>query len=118
MKRSVLILVSLLFLVCVTHKPTCAEPKVVTRPIYVISDLHMNVGYGGSEAWSPIEDFRWHKALDGFLKRVANESPQGVDLVIAGDFLELWQHPSMECVRPRDAECGCSAEDLSHSYRK
>ena len=58
------------------------------------------------------EDFRWPLALCGFLTAIADGNPGGVDLVIAGDFLELWQHPQLDCRQSRDLECGCTVEQM------
>ena len=60
------------------------------------------------------EDFRWPVALCGFLTAVTEANAGGVDLVIAGDFLELWQHPQVECrsSTTADAECGCTMNQM------
>lgn len=113
MNRLLLAVASVVFAMCAVFESAYAEQEVIKRPIVVISDLHMNVGHVAGNGWSPLEDFRWPKALDGFLRRVAEESPKGIDLIIAGDFLELWQHPSIECVSPRDSECGCSIAEMT-----
>src|SRR5512139_1302145 len=90
-------------------RPAWAEQKM--RPIYVISDLHMGVGRANGRDWHPLEDFRWPRAFDGFLRQIRKDHPGGVDLVIAGDFLELWQHPTVSCEKWPDPECGCSIEE-------
>ena len=82
------------------------------RPIYVISDLHMGVGHTKGDNGYVLEDFRWPRAFDGFLRQISNEHPKGVDLVIAGDLLDLWQHPTVACAKLRDTECGCSMEEM------
>ncbi|MRV76406.1 hypothetical protein GJ700_32315 [Duganella sp. FT92W] len=81
------------------------------RPIFVISDLHLGVGKLNGR-WHPMEDFRWPKAFDGFLKQVSADNPKGAHLVIAGDFLELWQHPTVACAQLKDTECGCTVEEM------
>ena len=63
------------------------------RGIVVVSDLHMGVGKKPDGTWHRSEDFRWPRALAGFLAHLEATYPQGVDLVVAGDFFELWQHP-------------------------
>ncbi len=87
------------------------------RPIYVISDLHMGVGKAGGD-WHELEDFRWPRAFDGFLRQISKDHPDGVDLVIAGDFLDLWQHPTVACANLQDTECGCSPEEMKRIVRE
>jgi|WetSurMetagenome_2_1015567.scaffolds.fasta_scaffold77818_1 metallophosphoesterase superfamily enzyme len=82
------------------------------RPIYVISDLHMGVGKAKGSDWHRLEDFRWPRAFEGFLRQIIKDSPDGADLVIAGDFLELWQHPTVSCAKLQDEECGCSIGEM------
>ena len=101
---------------------------------YVISDLHFGIGAPpnpGFKApaglpcdlpgvvlpplndpkWLETEDFRWPVALCGFLTQIANQ-PAGAELVIAGDFLELWQHPQKQCILAANPECGCTVEEM------
>jgi hypothetical protein len=73
--------------------PLAAEPQ---RPIVVISDLHMGLGRQVDGSWDPTEDFRWPRALSGFLDHVSSSGGDRVDLVIAGDFLERWPRPPRE----------------------
>jgi UDP-2,3-diacylglucosamine pyrophosphatase LpxH len=82
------------------------------RPIYVISDLHMGVGKIDGKDWDLLEDFRWPRALDAFLAQIAKENKDGVDLVIAGDLLDLLQHPTIPCGKSKDPNCGCSIEEM------
>jgi UDP-2,3-diacylglucosamine pyrophosphatase LpxH len=91
-------------------KPALAVEEM--RSIYVISDLHMGVGRTNGEDWHLLEDFRWPRAFDGFLTQIRKDNPGGVDLVIAGDFLELWQHPTVSCIKSSDYECGCSITEM------
>jgi UDP-2,3-diacylglucosamine pyrophosphatase LpxH len=67
-----------------------------SRAIVIISDLHFGPGRinGG---WHPFEDFQWPNALRGFLDAIGKRFQDAVDLVIAGDLFELWQHPKMHC---------------------
>jgi hypothetical protein len=44
--------------------------------------------------------------LKGFLDQLTAEYPNGADLVIAGDLLELWQHPEFPCDQVSRG-CGC-----------
>lgn len=105
--------------------PTLAEQS---KPIYVISDLHMGVGkvtdkITGDDcksqvskgAWHCLEDFRWPEALKAFLLKISNDNPAGVDLVIAGDLLDLLQHPTIRRPIPPakgEEECGYSVEEM------
>lgn len=87
------------------------------RAMYVISDLHFNVGRVDGKDWHALEDFRWPNALDGFLRHLETLHPKGVDLIVAGDFLELWQHPTVNCAKAGDAECGCTIEEMKRIVR-
>lgn len=91
------------------------------RTIYVISDLHMGLGRveaapGEEASWSRTEDFRWPRALAGFLDEIAPaDGGAAVDLVIAGDFLELWQPPpEIECPGPAEDRdnYGCTVDEM------
>ena len=82
------------------------------RPLYVISDTHFGVGRAGGMAVHPMEDFRWPRAFEAFLRKIAAQNPDGVDLLIAGDFLELWQHPTVLCANSADEECGCTLPQM------
>lgn len=105
-------------LLCFTYATGFAQQSAPSRPqqpsppMYVVSDLHLSVGRAGGSTWHPMEDFRWANALDGFLRRIAMDHPNGVQLVIAGDFLELWQHPTDACTKLRDTECGCAVDEM------
>lgn len=81
------------------------------RAVYVVSDLHLNVGRA-PPAWHALEDFRWPNAFRGLLKRISETHPQGADVVVAGDFLELWQHPTVTCTLPATPDCGCTIDDM------
>lgn len=113
------------------------------RPFYVISDLHFGIGAPGSvklstsnpcpsppsvegkdetpitDAMRNTEDFRFPVALCGFLAAIGDRNSDGVDLVIAGDFLELWQHPQVDCrqLGAKDVECGCTVEQMKQVVR-
>lgn len=75
------------------------------RYLAVISDLHIGLGRGPDGKWNPMEDFRWDAALRSFLARVQECGAGRVDLVIAGDLLELWQPPADAACKDRQ---GCS----------
>lgn len=85
------------------------------RTAVFISDLHFGVGRNAEGNWDPFEDFRWTRALGGFLDHVSSTYRDNVDLVILGDFFELWQpHEGMRCTSPT-AGLGCTkdqAEEL------
>jgi|WetSurMetagenome_2_1015567.scaffolds.fasta_scaffold03736_7 UDP-2,3-diacylglucosamine pyrophosphatase LpxH len=107
--------VSLLYLCLLIIIGSAAQGAPVSaqlRPIYIISDLHMGVGRTDGFSWNRLEDFRWPRAFDGFLTQISKDHPKGVDLIIAGDMLELWQHPTASCTKLRDTECGCSIEEM------
>lgn len=81
-------------------------PPPGPRTSIFISDLHVGIGRVSQSAttgqwtagvWHPMEDFRWYSEFDSFLSQIeltysAKKKP--VDLVILGDFLELWQTPT------------------------
>jgi UDP-2,3-diacylglucosamine pyrophosphatase LpxH len=82
-------------------------PPAGSRKTVLISDLHLGIGHVAQDAsgawtvgpWHPMEDFRWHAEFDAFLTRLesdAADTATPVDLVILGDFLELWQTPWSE----------------------
>jgi predicted phosphodiesterase len=86
-------------------------PRSGPRDLVVISDLHL--GPGCPKGICDVrEDFRWPKALAGLLTRINVELSNPIDLVIAGDMLELWQPPSDINCAPDDAELGCTAEEM------
>ncbi len=76
-----------------------------------ISDLHFSLGKLPSGAWNPIEDFRWTNALKGFLKEISRRSEGKTTLVVAGDLLEMWQHPELPCSQG-DENRGCTPEEM------
>ncbi len=89
--------------------PALAQPT--DRLLAFISDLHIGVGRIDGE-WDRKEDFRWPKALAGLLDHVSAAGSDQVDLVIVGDFLELWQPPAdIDCAGP-SAELGCTVEQV------
>ena len=112
MMRFIRLITCFLTVLLTTPATVSALAAQTERPIYVISDLHMGVGKANGADWQVLEDFRWPRAFDGFLQRINEDNPNGVDLVIAGDFLELWQHPTVACAKFRDSECGCSLAEM------
>jgi UDP-2,3-diacylglucosamine pyrophosphatase LpxH len=91
-------------------------PPAGTRSTILISDLHLGMGRvpapegaasaAGTGDWHPMEDFRWFDQFNSFLDKVEStwtRRKKPVDLVILGDFLELWQSPSAlrDCIYDR-----------------
>lgn len=93
-----------------TPSPRAGESLTV-----VISDLHFGLGRENG-AWNPLDDFRWSGALAGFLARIGELSDSNTTLVIAGDFLEMWQHPDIAC-SGADADHGCSVDEMERVAR-
>ena len=88
--------------------PAAAQPRLMA----FISDLHFGLGRQPDGKWFPQEDFRWPKALAGFLQKLSELGRDHVDLVIVGDFLELWQPPvEVTCVGA-GAEAGCTVAEM------
>ena len=99
-------------LVLIALLPISSAPADTSRLLVVISDLHIGIGRNNSGAWDPTEDFRWPKALKSFLDHISNKGNNRVDLMIAGDFLELWQPPpDIEC-RGKGPDLGCSIPEV------
>lgn len=90
-----------------------------SRSTFVISDLHMGLGYVNADRreWNPTEDFRWPNALKGFLDMISEVGEGRADLVIAGDFLELWQPPDHIRCEGLGADYGCTVEELEEITR-
>jgi len=97
-----------------TDSPERGAAATGPRQTIVISDLHMGLGrVPGTQTWEKKEDFRWPNALCRFLGHIRSEARKegaaGIDLVIAGDFLELWQpSPEVKCAGPGE---GATAVD-------
>jgi UDP-2,3-diacylglucosamine pyrophosphatase LpxH len=92
---------------------TYQVPAEATRHTVFISDLHFGVGKEAGGAWDPTEDFRWPKALAGFLDKITEDGQQRTDLVIVGDFLELWQPPAEIKCTGVSADLGCSVDEMA-----
>jgi UDP-2,3-diacylglucosamine pyrophosphatase LpxH len=93
-------------------------PAASPRHSVFISDLHFGVGKQAGGAWDPTEDFRWPKALEGFLNKITEDGQQRVDLVIVGDFLELWQPPADIKCAGVSADLGCSIGEMAMLVEK
>ena len=83
------------------------------RPTVLLSDTHMGLGSRADGSWHPQEDFRWSNALRGFLDAMAARYPgDDVDVVVLGDFLELWQRPDdLPCSTP-EPELSCTTPEM------
>jgi UDP-2,3-diacylglucosamine pyrophosphatase LpxH len=92
--------------------PTTSSPATSDPGMFVfISDLHFAIGKQQDGSTSPLEDFRWSRALEGFLDAISREGQDRVTLVIAGDLLELWQHPAVPCLG-NGPDLGCSTVEM------
>lgn len=89
------------------------SPPEGPRYLAFISDLHMGLGRQDEGPWHPTEDFRWPNALGGFLEEIDSLGNGAVDLVIVGDFLELWQLPEHIKCEGLDADLGCTADEMA-----
>lgn len=79
-----------------------------------ISDLHFGLGKRPNGQWAHKEDFRWPGALKGFLDEISQRGGDHVDLVIVGDFLELWQPPDeIVCDKADNADLGCTVAQMT-----
>jgi UDP-2,3-diacylglucosamine pyrophosphatase LpxH len=82
------------------------------RAVVLLSDTHFGVGKDVSGIWDPTEDFRWPHALHGFLNYVSAQFPGPVDLVVVGDFLELWQPPAYIPCKGHGPNFGCTIDEM------
>jgi UDP-2,3-diacylglucosamine pyrophosphatase LpxH len=80
-----------------------------------ISDLHLGVGkIDGTDEWHMTEDFRWADELELFLRFIDAQGQGRTDLIIVGDFLELWQSLDLECTGEKDQR-RCRAKDCLYA---
>jgi UDP-2,3-diacylglucosamine pyrophosphatase LpxH len=86
-------------------------PEVGTRFLVFISDLHVGLGKQNG-SWHPWEDFRWENAFNAFLAEISKKGSDNVDLVIVGDFLELWQPPADVKCEGINEDLGCTVEEM------
>src|SRR5690606_4865551 len=73
---------------------------------------HFGLGRTEEGAWHAVEDFRWPRALEGFLEALSHLGNHAVDLVIAGDLVELWQPPARMKCNDEPADLGCTVEQM------
>lgn len=84
------------------------------RYLAAISDVHLGNGRRSDGTWQPTEDFRWDGALESFLDRVDECGGSQVDLVIAGDLLEMWQPlQALQCA----SKDGCTPAEMERIAR-
>jgi hypothetical protein len=104
-------LATTLFLLCQAMVfSVSAAPARVT---VLISDTHLGVGRTADGNWDPTEDFRWPEAFAGFLRSVNERYGSHLDLVILGDFLELWQPPITIPCKGAGPELGCTVQEMT-----
>jgi UDP-2,3-diacylglucosamine pyrophosphatase LpxH len=91
----------------------CFSAIAAQRTAIFISDTHFGVGKDVAGNWDPTEDFRWPGALHGFLQYLTQQYPGPVDLVMLGDFLELWQPPAnIPCIG-HGPNLGCTVDEAA-----
>jgi UDP-2,3-diacylglucosamine pyrophosphatase LpxH len=109
MRSRILLALAAALFAAALNGTTTAAPRVSI----LISDLHLGLGKTVDGRWHPYEDFRWPDALAGFLQAISKEYGDNIDLVIVGDFLELWQTPEdIPCDRG-SADAGCTLAELA-----
>lgn len=89
--------------------PPSPLPPVGPRLRVFISDTHIGLGRVFADPqtgrhtrgpWHPSEDFRWAADFRPFMRMVQSDAERrkaATDLIIVGDFLELWQSPVKIC---------------------
>jgi UDP-2,3-diacylglucosamine pyrophosphatase LpxH len=120
--KSISILFSVFVMICAsvvvttavtwTTTPSFRESSTSDRSMVVISDLHLGLGKNTNDSWNKKEDFRWHKAFTTFLHEISKIGNQQVDLIIAGDFLDMWQPPENIRCEGVSAELGCTVDEM------
>jgi UDP-2,3-diacylglucosamine pyrophosphatase LpxH len=95
-----------------TSTPSFKPASSPARTIVVISDLHLGLGKTADGAWFAVEDFRWPKAFKAFLTEISRIGNQQIDLIIAGDFLEMWQLPADIRCEGATADLGCTPDEM------
>jgi hypothetical protein len=76
-------------------------------------EARFGVGKDPSRGWDATEDFRWPKALEGFLNKIFEIGNDRTELVIVGDMLELWQPPADIPCTGDGADLGCSIDEMA-----
>jgi hypothetical protein len=115
------VLVFLFLLACGPSVFAMACPDITLAPdkrlTAIVSDLHFGAGQHG-QSWDRSEDFRWHADWDSFLQRVSSCGKGQVDLVIAGDALELWQPPVDIPCKGANADTACTPAEAKALARR
>ena len=109
-------------------------PPSGKRQAVFISDVHLGLGHQQQDSkgewtkgpWHAMEDFRWKGEFAQFLTYLRNGANNGnvpVDLVIVGDFMELWQSAQDDCRYPGQEgadgrDFGCTAADALSRARR
>ena len=91
---------------------TWIVPGDGSRLVAVISDHHAGIGRRPDGRWHETEDFRWETELEAFLDALAVRGGERVDLIIAGDLLELWQPPADIRCDGASADLGCTVPQM------
>lgn len=129
MQKEVSVLTRLIVAIFVFALAACngddkgAPPKLTQTPfepaskddrlIVLISDSHMGYGQTGTDGtWDAMEDFRWPRAFGYFLDEIRERGSDKVDLIIVGDFLELWQSPQDRQCKPLNESLGCTVAEM------
>jgi len=92
-----------------TAAEECADRPDGRMSVF-ISDLHLGVGHQ-QKGGDVLEDFHWSRALKRFLDRIDEIGRGRTDLVILGDMLELWQHPTEACAGS-GPDWGCDLDEI------
>jgi UDP-2,3-diacylglucosamine pyrophosphatase LpxH len=95
-----------------TSTPAFKAASTPDRTLVIISDLHLGPGKNADRKWYRTEDFRWRKALNSFLEEISRKGNDRVDLIIAGDFLEMWQPPASISCKGASSDLGCSVDEM------
>jgi UDP-2,3-diacylglucosamine pyrophosphatase LpxH len=95
-----------------TTTPAFKPASGASRTLVIISDLHLGPGKRADGTWYRTEDFRWPKAFQGFLEEISKQGNDKVDLLIAGDLLDMWQPPPhLNCEGP-SPDLGCTPAEM------
>ena len=95
-----------------TSTPSFKAAPKPERTIVVISDLHLGFGKNSNNSWDRKEDFRWHNTFGAFLTEISKRGSQQVDLIINGDFLDMWQLPEDIPCKGVSAGLGCTINEM------
>lgn len=95
-----------------TMTPSFKAASTPDRTIVVISDLHLGIGKRADGSWYATEDFRWRRVLKSFLDHTSKKGNHRVDLIIAGDLLEMWQRPPEIRCEGASADLGCTIDEM------